>query len=111
MKEYLRPTSVIDYTHPLVKAKAKELCRRIDKPVDIAKACFEWVRDQIRHGANVENGTVTCKASEVLKSGTGYCYAQAHLLSPFCGPIRLRLDSVTSVSAGSITKPSIICMD
>jgi transglutaminase-like putative cysteine protease len=81
LKRYLRPTSVIDHTHPLIKAKAKELCRRIDTPVDIAKACFEWVRDQIHHGAIEVESAVTCKATEVLKAGRGYCYAQAHLLA------------------------------
>lgn len=42
---------------------------------------IDFVRDQIRHSADYRPNPVTCKASEVLRHGTGYCYAKSHLLA------------------------------
>ena len=49
--------------------------------MDVARACFEFVRDEIRHSGDYELNPVTCKASDVLKHGTGFCYAKSHLLA------------------------------
>lgn len=49
--------------------------------MEIASACFEFVRDEIRHSWDHQSNPVTCKASDVLKHGTGYCYAKSHLLA------------------------------
>ncbi|WP_211225338.1 transglutaminase-like domain-containing protein [Maridesulfovibrio zosterae] len=46
----------------------------------IAKQCFEWVRDNIMHSYDYKMNPVTCKASDVLRHRTGYCYAKSHLL-------------------------------
>lgn len=81
MEEYLRSTEVIDYDNPDVLAKAKELAKGVDDILLIAKRCFEWVRDQIQHSMDYERNTVTCNASDVLKEGTGFCYAKSHLLA------------------------------
>jgi transglutaminase-like putative cysteine protease len=81
MKEYLRSTEVIDYDNPDVLAKAKELAIGVDDPLAIAKRCFEWVRDQIQHSMDYKINPVTCNASEVLREGTGFCYAKSHLLA------------------------------
>lgn len=48
---------------------------------EIAKRCFEFVRDEIKHSWDYRLNPVTCKASEVLIHGTGYCYAKSHLLA------------------------------
>ncbi len=47
----------------------------------IGKACFEWVRDEIRHSYDYQMNPVTCRASDVLQYKTGYCYAKSHLLA------------------------------
>ncbi len=47
----------------------------------IAKACFEWVSDEVRHSVDYQMNPVTCRASDVLKYKTGYCYAKSHLLA------------------------------
>jgi hypothetical protein len=39
------------------------------------------VRDDIRHSWDYKQNPVTCKASDVLKYRTGYCYAKSHLLA------------------------------
>jgi len=78
---FLAPCAVIDCGHPLVQERAALLAHGHCDDTDIAKACFEWVRDEIQHSADFERGPVTCKASDVLAYGTGYCYAKSHLLA------------------------------
>jgi len=62
-------------------AKAKMLSNGLSTPDDIAKKCFEFVRDSIKHSRDYELNPVTCKASDVLLHGTGYCYSKSHLLA------------------------------
>lgn len=49
--------------------------------METARACFEFVRDQIRHSGDYQLNPATCRASDVLLSGTGYCFAKSHLLA------------------------------
>lgn len=81
MKTYLESSDCIDWRHPLVSAKAGELAAGADDPVEIARRCFRFVRDEIRHSWDYRLNPVTCRASEVLAHGTGYCYAKSHLLA------------------------------
>jgi transglutaminase-like putative cysteine protease len=81
MKMYLKSTDVIDWDHPNVLAKANVLSDGICDATMIARRCFEWVRDEIRHSRDYLLSPVTCTASEVLKEGSGYCYAKSHLLA------------------------------
>lgn len=83
MKKYLEATKYIDWKHPEVLAKAKAISNEIEShdKVQIAKTCFEFVRDEIKHSWDYKLNPVTCKASEVLTQGTGYCYAKSHLLA------------------------------
>lgn len=53
----------------------------MDDPIVIAKRCFEWVRDEIKHSRDYGLQPVTCSASAVLLNGSGYCYAKSHLLA------------------------------
>jgi transglutaminase-like putative cysteine protease len=78
---YLRSTDIIDWHHPAVAAKARELAAGLTDPAAIAKRCFEWVRDEIKHTVDHALTVVTCSASEVLEHGSGYCYAKSHLLA------------------------------
>ncbi|RLW67965.1 MAG: Cro/Cl family transcriptional regulator [gamma proteobacterium symbiont of Stewartia floridana] len=81
MKHYLASTDLIDWKHPDILSKAKELSQGLDDQVTIAKTCFEFVRDKIKHSNDYKLNPVTCKASDVLKHKTGYCYAKSHLLA------------------------------
>jgi transglutaminase-like putative cysteine protease len=81
MEQFLRVTEVIDWTHPAVFSKARELSKGTTDIHEIVRRCFEWVRDSIPHSADFQRNPVTCSASEVLASGTGYCYAKSHLLA------------------------------
>lgn len=49
MTKYLETTNIIDYTHPSITAKARELSELCSGDTEIAKRCFEFVRDEIRH--------------------------------------------------------------
>ncbi len=81
MDKYLTSSEIINWRHPDILAKAKELSDDSDDPVSIAGACFEYVRDQIKHSGDYELNPVTCRASEVLEHKTGFCYAKSHLLA------------------------------
>jgi transglutaminase-like putative cysteine protease len=81
MKKYLSSSKYIDCEHPHITALASELSNGINDEIEIAKKCFEWVRDEIKHSVDYKMNPVTCKASDVLKYKTGYCYAKSHLLA------------------------------
>jgi len=81
MQQYLQATEVINWQHPAILAKAAELAAELPDKTEIARRCFEFVRDQIRHSWDYRQNPVTCTASDVLEQGTGYCYAKSHLLT------------------------------
>lgn len=81
MNKYLRSTSVVDWDHPAVAARARGLRDSATDDRLVAQRCFEWVRDEIKHTQDFRLTRVTCAASEVLEAGSGYCYAKSHLLA------------------------------
>ncbi len=78
---YLASTAWIDWLEPSVSSKAKQLASGCDNEEALVKACFEFVRDHIKHSSDYQLNPVTCKASDVLKHATGFCYAKSHLLA------------------------------
>ena len=78
---FLRSTEIVDWSHPEVLARSRELSAGSASPLETARRCFEWVRDHIRHSNDFHRNPVTCTASEALRAGTGYCYAKSHLLA------------------------------
>ncbi|MFZ6718656.1 transglutaminase-like domain-containing protein [Undibacterium sp. Ji49W] len=81
MENFLASTTYIDWEHPAVLRQAQLLAEGSQDAEEIASRCFHFVRDQIRHSWDYRQNPVTCKASEVLEHGTGYCYAKSHLLA------------------------------
>lgn len=81
MEKYLKVSEVIDWEHPEIMERAKQIALRFETPMAIAQACFEWVRDEICHSFDYQMNPVTCRASDVLEYKTGYCYAKSHLLA------------------------------
>jgi transglutaminase-like putative cysteine protease len=79
VEAYLRATDVIDWHDAAVETLAGELAA--DTSLETAKRCFEWVRDNIHHSWDYQQNPVTWRASDVLREGTGYCYAKSHLLA------------------------------
>jgi transglutaminase-like putative cysteine protease len=80
-KEFLRATPVIDHDHPAVRKKALALAEGCTGDVEIARNCFVFVRDEIRHSGDYKTNPVTLSASAVLEHTTGYCFAKSHLLA------------------------------
>ena len=81
MQDYLQASEYIDIHHPLIQETAQQLAANLQGDEAIAKSCFEFVRDNIKHSWDFQLNPVTCKASEVLRHATGYCYAKSHLLA------------------------------
>lgn len=78
---YLASSLYIDSDHPAVRAKAAELAAGAVGDAAIAARCFAFVRDEVAHSWDYQRNPVTCRASDVLQHGTGYCYAKSHLLA------------------------------
>ena len=79
MEKYLETSVIIDWENPEILLLAKKLS---NKNIQLtAKNCFEWVRDNIYHSSDYKMNPLTCKASDVLKHKTGYCFAKSHLLA------------------------------
>lgn len=81
MDKFLASSEYIDWNTPAVLEKAQVLAGGAANSKDIAQRCFEFVRDEIKHSWDYQLNPVTCKASDVLAHGTGYCYAKSHLLA------------------------------
>ncbi len=81
MQQYLASSHYIDWQQVDITALAISLAQDADSEEAIVKKCFEWVRDNIKHSNDYQLNPITCKASDVLKHGTGYCYAKSHLLA------------------------------
>ncbi len=81
LEPFLRSTRVVDWHDSRVLAHAKSLAGEHKGEQHVARACFEWVRDEIPHTLDHELEPITCSASEVLAYRTGSCYAKSHLLA------------------------------
>ncbi len=81
LHRYLNPSAIINCDHPDIVRTAKELAAGSGNAGDIARCCFEFVRDKIFHSYDYQMNPVTLKASDVLEHHTGYCLAKSHLLA------------------------------
>ncbi len=81
MKAFLAGNEIIDYDNPEVMKLSSALAKGCLDDISVAKKCFEFVRDKIRHSGDHKDAKTTCKASEVLAYGGGWCYAKSHLLA------------------------------
>lgn len=81
MNDYLISSDAIDWRHPDVRQLARMLANSAADATELARRCFEWVRDEIEHSVDYGRCEVTCRASEVLAARTGFCYAKSHLLA------------------------------
>ena len=81
MKKYLENSEFINWDYPEILKVARHLKSDSDIDIEIAKACFEYVRDSIKHSWDFQIDVITCKASDVLMHRTGYCYSKSHLLA------------------------------
>ncbi len=81
MERYLKKCAVIDWGDAEILARARALSEGARGDFEIARRCFEFVRDEVLHSHDHRRNPVTLRASEVLRHRTGYCYAKSHLLA------------------------------
>jgi len=81
MQKYLKATNIVDYQTKEVHTLAMSLAKGCESDTQIAKNCFEYVRDHINHSGDHKDEITTLKASDVLKYKTGWCYAKSILLA------------------------------
>ncbi|MCC0099594.1 transglutaminase family protein [Streptomyces flavotricini] len=77
---YLVVDDVIDHDHPLVSETADALWGATGGAYSYAKVAFEFVRDAIPHSADSGDPRVSWRASDVLRTRNGICYAKSHAL-------------------------------
>ncbi|TCP21510.1 transglutaminase superfamily protein [Scopulibacillus darangshiensis] len=80
-KDYLEENEVINFSHPIIKAKINELFNKDQSEIEKVKTAFEFVRDHISHSWDIQSERVTVIASDVLKYREGICYAKSNLLA------------------------------
>ena len=85
-EDTLNATFFMDYQHPLVKEKARELTEGIPKDDNIEKAkkLFYYVRDQIRYTvkhARESYNKESWKSSLTLERGEAFCIPKSILLA------------------------------
>lgn len=81
MLEFLESSKYIDWKSDAIIHLASELSKNKTTEEEIVNSCFEFVRDQIKHSLDYKLNPVTCKASDVLREKTGFCFAKSHLLA------------------------------
>jgi transglutaminase-like putative cysteine protease len=89
INEYLASDAIIDWKSADVLQKALELTASLSDEVSKARCLYEWVRDFIPHTNDAGLEIVTCTASEVLRHGTGICFAKSHLLAALLRAVQI----------------------
>lgn len=81
---YLEDTITIDWQTPAVMECARGLLEGAGTSEDRVRRLHGFVRDEIAHALDVEpepGARASCRASEVLSSGSGLGHAKSHLLA------------------------------
>lgn len=78
---YLAADEAIDHEHPAVRETVAALTREGDDAYTYARTAFEYVRDTIPHSADSGDPRVTWRASDVLTTRNGICYAKSIALT------------------------------
>ncbi|MFF7364152.1 transglutaminase domain-containing protein [Streptomyces sp. NPDC008125] len=78
---YLAVDEAIDHRHPYVRETAQRLGAETSDAYAYAEAAFIFVRDTIPHSADSGDSRVAWRASDVLATRNGICYAKSHALA------------------------------
>jgi len=110
MTKYLEATKIVDYHDSDIQALAKELAKNCKDDTQIAKNCYEYVRDEIHHSGDHKDNITTATASEVLNHKTGWCYAKAFLLAALLRANNIPAGFCYQRLSCSEYKPDIYCL-
>lgn len=80
-KKYLEETETIDYSHPIIQEKVKELRNNSPSQLNYIENAYKFVRDVIPHSWDIRSEVLSRKASEVLINRTGICWTKSCLLA------------------------------
>ncbi len=78
---YLAADEAIDHEHPVVREAVAALAHDGDDAYTYARTAFAYVRDAIPHSADSGDPRVTWRASDVLATRNGICYAKSIALT------------------------------
>ncbi|MEU3208637.1 transglutaminase family protein [Streptomyces cyaneofuscatus] len=78
---YMAADEAIDHEHPVVRETVAALTCEGDDAYTYARTAFEYVRDTIPHSADSGDPRVTWRASDVLVTRNGICYAKSIALT------------------------------
>ncbi len=81
LEDYLLELNEVNYSHPLIQAKADQLFNPSQTEIEKAKIVYEFVRDEISHSWDIQSKRMTCQAADVLTYKEGICYAKSNLLA------------------------------
>uniref|UniRef100_A0AAU2JHT4 Transglutaminase family protein n=1 Tax=Streptomyces sp. NBC_00049 TaxID=2903617 RepID=A0AAU2JHT4_9ACTN len=77
---YLASDGAVDHWHPFVQETADALWLATGDAYSYAKVAFEFVRDTVPHSADSSDDRVAWRASDVLATRNGICFAKSHAL-------------------------------
>jgi len=78
---YLEDTITIDWQTPAVMTASRRLLEGVVAVEDRVRVLFDFVRDEVHDVLGLEEPTVACSASQVLREQAGFSFAQSHLLA------------------------------
>lgn len=81
LDDYLRRTDIVDFDDERIIVLAERFRTENQSEKDLIRSIYEFVRNEIKHSADVKGRIITCRASDVLKAGEGICFAKSHLLA------------------------------
>lgn len=81
MQKFLKETEVVNCSDKSIQELSVTLSKGTSSDEEYARNCFLYVRDKIHHSGDYKDEIITYKASDVLKYGTGWCYAKSILLA------------------------------
>ena len=110
---WLAPTPYIDHDHPDVSRTSERLTHGLTGDLDKAVAVHDFVRDEVVFG--FEAGFYDLRASEVLRTGRGYCNNQGTLFVALLRaagvPARLRFYALSSRVLDGVIDPGTLYVD
>ena len=77
MKNYLKETTILNYSHPLIQSLVKKKKWMNMESTEKVKSIYNFVRDEIKFGYNTSDDII---ATQVLQDGFGQCNTKATLL-------------------------------
>lgn len=80
LERFLAVAPLIDFDDPTIGELVEERLTGLD-PIDLARAAFHFVRDEVAHSWDIQSPRIARSATDALRYREGICYAKSHLLA------------------------------